>query len=88
MFADSFSAVSASSEVFSHSANLVASYEVLGALEARRWTSRPSCRQLASPASHCGDGATDQLPAVSGAPDEIELAPHTAEFQVQTSPEL
>ena len=48
----------------------------------------PQLPAAASPASHCGDGATDHLPAVSGAPLAIELAPQTAEFQVQTSPEL
>src|SRR5690242_8774964 len=81
--ADLFSAVSASLEVFSHSANFAASYGCLLPLKTAV-DEPPQSPAACSPAVHCGIGATAHLPEVFGAPDEIVLAPHTADTQVQS----
>ncbi len=48
----------------------------------------PQLPAALAPASHCGMGATAQLPAWSGAPLMTVFAPQTAETQLHSSPLL
>ena len=73
--------------MLSQRANCAASYGCLEPLNTAV-EEPPQLPATASPALHCGIGATRHLPAVFGAPVAIELAPQTAETQVQAWPVL